>query len=445
MNMPYPSDRTAPEALTLSQLNARVARLLAVPQLQNVWIVAELSDMRTSGGHCYMELLDKSADTGTVKARMRGIIWAGVFARLSARFVADTGQRLATGLKVMVCGTVNFHPSFGMSFVIQDINPSYTMGEIERRRREILARLSAEGVLELNRQLEWTDVPLRVAVISAAGAAGYGDFINQLYHNEARLRFIVRLFPAVLQGERTAPTVIAALDAIASESENWDCVVIIRGGGATSDLTAFDDYDLANNVAQFPLPVIVGIGHERDVTVLDFVANMRVKTPTAAAQWLIQRGEEALERVRLLGADIIHAASEMISGARTRLAYIDGQLPAAPGAAIDRAASRLDRASVTLCAAGSTCIAPARTMLDSKVHMLGSVAANALTRHMVRIDNAGKLAEVLSPMATLRRGYSITRVDGHAVSSIKDIPEGARIESILPDGSIFSITEQNHD
>lgn len=428
----------APRALTLTQLNELVGRTLATPSLQNVWVVAELSDMRQSGGHCYMELIDKNADTGAVKARLRGIIWAGTFSRLSARFLAATGQRLATGLKVLVCGSVNFHPSFGLSFVISEIDPSYTMGEIERRRREILARLKAEGVLELNRQLEWPEVALRVAVVSAAGAAGYGDFINQLYHNEPRLRFTVRLFPAVLQGDRTESTVIAALDAIAAESDSWDCVVIIRGGGATSDLTAFDSYNLANNIAQFPLPVIVGIGHERDVTVLDYVANMRVKTPTAAAQWLIQHGAEALDRLRSMAADITHTAAECIAGARTRLAYFHGLLPVAPGAALDRAAARLQKNSTALCGAASGSLAPARTWLAARVGMLETSTRLALTTQLTRLKSAEDLARVLSPMATLRRGYTITRVDGHAVKSAAELKPGTTIQTVLPDGSVKS-------
>ena len=434
----FPSAPDTRQALTLAQLNARVARQLTVPSLQSVWVTAELSDLRVSGGHCYMELIDKNPATGAVNARMRGIIWAGSYGRLSARFLADTGLRLATGIKVMVCGTVDFHPSFGMSFVISDINPSFTMGEIERRRREILMRLRSEGVLELNRSLPWPDPTLRIAVISARGAAGYGDFINQLFNTPSHLRFSVRLFPALLQGERTSASVIAALDAIAAESHQWDCVVIIRGGGATSDLVAFDDYDLANNVAQFPLPVIVGIGHERDVTVLDFVAAMRVKTPTAAAQWLISKGEEALEQLQFMGSEILRAAADTMAGARTRLAYFDGLLPLAPSTALERAASRLHRASAAVGAVGPACIAPARERLNGRLRMIETAASAAIERQLTRLRSASALADVLSPMATLRRGYTITRIDGHAVKSVASLSEGTRIETVLPDGTVYS-------
>ncbi len=281
-------------ALSLSQLNRRVADALSMAPLQNVWVVAELSDLRISHGHCYVELMEKDADTGTVTARLRAVMWASVFPRLNAEFMAGTGRRLESGLKVMVCGTVSYHAAYGISFVISAIDPSYTMGEAERRRREIIDRLTKEGVLDLNRSLEWPDVPSRIAIISARGAAGYGDFIHQLFTNASHLRFSTTLFEAMMQGDRTSPSVIAALEEIAMRADDFDCVVIIRGGGATSDLLAFDDYALANNVAQFPLPVVIGIGHERDITVLDYVANMRVKTPTAAAEWLIARGDTAL-------------------------------------------------------------------------------------------------------------------------------------------------------
>ncbi|MDE6326694.1 MAG: exodeoxyribonuclease VII large subunit, partial [Duncaniella sp.] len=255
---------TADRAMTLAEFNGRITALFAAaPHLRNVWVTAELSDVRHNpSGHCYLELIQKDPATGSTVARMRATIWSSTFARLSGEFFAVTGQRFADGIKVMVCLTASYHPNYGLSGNITDINPDYTMGDLLRLRREILRRLQAEGVLELNRQLEWPDVPLRIAVISAQGAAGYGDFIHQLYTSPARLRFTTRLFPASMQGDNTAPSIIAALEAIACDSEPWDGVVIIRGGGATSDLVAFDNYDLAANIAQFPLPVIIGIGHE---------------------------------------------------------------------------------------------------------------------------------------------------------------------------------------
>lgn len=424
--------------LSLSQLNRRIAQALAQPALQSVWVVAELSDLRVNHGHCYMELMEKDPSTGSVQARLRGVIWASAFPRINADFFGVTGRRLESGLKVMVCGSVSYHAAFGMSFVITAIDPSYTMGEAERRRREIIDRLTREQVIDLNRTLEWPDVALRIAVISAPGAAGYGDFINQLYSNGEHLRFRTRLFPAIMQGDRTSPSVIASLEAIATEADDFDCVVIIRGGGATSDLLAFDDYDLALNVAQFPLPVIIGIGHERDTTVLDFVANMRVKTPTAAAEWLIGRGSDALDRLRRTAGDIMLAASDIIAGAQTRLAYLDSALLIAPQNAVTRAENALHRASMMLAQTGVHRIAPEMARLDSMGKAIATAAENTIVRNADRLKSRSELLDALSPAATLARGYSITTINGRAVRSAADVKTGDILTTLLSDGAISS-------
>lgn len=430
------------EALSLSQLNRRVSEALSMAPLQNVWVVAELSDLRVNHGHCYMELMEKTPETGAVTARMRGVIWASTFLRLNAEFQAGTGRRLESGLKVMVCGTVSYHSAFGMSFVISAINPSFTMGEAERRRREIIARLNTEGVLDLNRKLEWPDVPNRIAVISAKGAAGYGDFIHQLYTNASRLRFSTHLFPAMMQGDRTSPSIIAALEAIAMRGDEFDCVVIIRGGGATSDLLAFDDYNLANNVAQFPLPVIIGIGHERDTTVLDYVANMRVKTPTAAAEWLIARGDNALETLRHIGSDIMLRASDLISGAKTHIAYIDSSLSTAPAVALQRAASKLQQSMMMLGQTGARRITPEIERIRATGRAIATAASTSVTRTSDRLEARHSLLCAISPAATLARGYSITTAGGRTVRSTADIKPGDTITTTLRDGSFTSVVNQ---
>lgn len=451
-------------ALTLNQLNRRIAAALSQPVLQNVWVVAELSDLRVSNGHCYMELIEKHPDTGAVLARMRAVIWANLFPRLNADFFGATGQRLASGLKVMVCGSVTFHAAFGMSFVISQINASFTMGEVERRRREILQRLQREGVLDLNRQIEWPTVASRIAVISAPGAAGYGDFINQLYHNDRHLRFTTHLFPAVMQGDRTSPSVIAALDAIAADLDAWDCVVIIRGGGATSDLVAFDDYPLAANIAQFPLPVIIGIGHERDITVLDSVANMRVKTPTAAAEWLIARGEDALATLERLGSAICMLASDIIAGSKEQMARLEATLSRLPQAALALAGKQLDRLAIavgdaataslrperarldglTLAVsdAATACLRPERSRLDIMAERLSASAFTAIERQRTALDTLDGLVKVLSPQSTLARGYSITRVNGRAVTSAEGLAPGTTLETTLASGTVLSVTKE---
>ena len=430
------------DAISLRELNKRVAMQLSVPQLQNVWVTAELSDVRESGGHCYLELIDKNEATGIIDARLRGIIWASSFYKISANFTTFTGQKLATGLRVMVRGSVNYHAAYGMSFVINDINPSFTMGDVERRRREILMRLDAEGILDLNRSLEWGTPTLRIAVISAQGAAGYGDFINQLYSNTSSFKFVTRLFPAVLQGEKTAASVIAALDNINAQIDDWDCVVIIRGGGATSDLVSFDNYDLAANVAQFPIPVVVGIGHERDVTVLDYVANVRVKTPTAAAEMLIARAEELIAGLREMASDMLLAVNDKISGCSTQLAYMEAQLPVAPINAVERKRLRLDSCLSSLRALTTGRIAPQLARLESMPQSFSVAVDNIIARRNDKLSSAEALLQALSPMATLKRGYTITRVGGKTVTSAAEAKPGETIETIFSDGKITSVINQ---
>lgn len=411
-----------PTAITLLQLNERVAATLAAtPSLTGVWVTAETSDVRSSGGHCYMELIDKDPATGRARARLRATIWAARFARLNEVFRAATGSAIASDIKVMVCLSVSFHPIYGLSANITDIDPTYTVGDLLRRRREMIERLTAEGIIDQNRQLQWPAVPSRIAVISARTAAGYGDFINQLYSNRYNLRFTTRLFPALMQGDGAPRSIVAALEAIAADNVDYDCVVIIRGGGATGDLAAFDDYALAANIALFPLPVVIGIGHERDITLLDYVANMRVKTPTAAAEWLIGRGADALARLQAITTDIVGAATAAVGSAHRRLDFIAGQLPALTTGIIEKGRLRTGR-----------------QVADSIVQSV----TNILARQGDRLKALGTLLDTLSPQATLRRGFSITRLDGRAVADPAQIPDGAQITTTLAKGTITSTVKR---
>lgn len=431
---------TGHTAITLEEFTSRIsAAVNGVPGLAGVWVVAETSDLRRSG-HCYLELVQKHPATGDPVARLRATIWRSALARIDSSFTLATGQRLASGMRVMVKVTASFHPAYGLSANITEIDPSYTLGDLMRRRLEIIARLKAEGIIDLNRQLEWPDVPLRIAVISAPGAAGYGDFIHQLYTTPSRLDFRVRLFPALMQGASAPAAIIAALERIAVEEEEWDCVVIIRGGGATSDLAAFDNYDLAANIAQFPLPVIIGIGHERDITVLDAVANMRVKTPTAAAEWLIARGEDALATLERLGSAICMLASDIIAGSKEQMARLEATLSRLPETALTLAGKRLDRLALAVGDAATASLRPAQSRLDILAERLSASALTAIERQRASLDKLDGLVRVLSPQSTLARGYSITRVNGRAVSSSDGLPTGTQLETILASGTLRSVT-----
>lgn len=426
------------QTYTLLEFNTRLSRTVAAASdLQNVWVTAETSDVRTSGGHCYLELIQKDAN-GRPLAKIRATIWASVFSRIAGNFLSKTGERFRSDLKVMVCVTPVFHPVFGLSANIISINPAYTLGDAMQRRNEMIRRLTAEGIIHENRKLQWTAVPQRIAVISAQGAAGYGDFINQLYSNPLRLRFTTRLFPAALQGEYAAASIIKALEAVCADSEHWDCVVIIRGGGATTDLMCFDNYELAANIALYPIPVIIGIGHERDITLLDYVANMRVKTPTAAAEWLVQRGEAALGHLQEIASAIAMSVTERLSGCHRQLAYIQGLLPAAASNALMHARNRLVNARIALSGVNDRRLRPELVKLASYSDALSRAIDVSINRERQKIDAAGQLVKALSPQATLKRGYSITRSGGHAISSVGSISAGEVVETVLADGSILS-------
>ena len=345
------------------------------------------------------------------------MIWARDYARLAAGFETATGTSLRSDLRIMVRVRTSFHPLFGLSLTITDINPEFTVGDLVRRRNAIIARLQADGVFDLNRTLPFPRPTLRIAIVSSAGAAGYGDFIRQLYSGASRLRFTTALFEAPMQGERTSAGVISALERIAAQADDFDCVAIIRGGGAVADLVSFDDYNLGAHVAQFPLPVIVGIGHERDVCVLDYVAARSLRTPTAAAEFLVSLAEGELIALHDLASAIARAAVERSRTAHSRLDRISGELPLLARGAIAR--ERL------------------RTGPDLE-RRIADYARTAISRRRERLDAIASIIDALSPEATLRRGFSITRLAGRAITSPAQAAPGEVIETVLAEGSIRS-------
>lgn len=429
------------EAITLEQLNLRIRSLITCAETQNVWITAELSDVAPRGGHYYMELLQKDNDGRNIVARSRAMIWSNRASSIISKFEHATNQRFATGIKVMVCVSASMHPVFGLSVVINDINPEFTLGDLMRRRQEILNQLQQDGVINDNRQLQWPAVAQRIAIISAQGAAGYGDFINQLFGNNHHLRFNARLFPAVMQGERSPESIINALNTIAQEQDEWDCVVIIRGGGASADLASFEHYELALNIAQFPLPVVIGIGHERDITVLDFVANMRVKTPTAAAQWLISKNAAVLDQLQQTATNITLAVTERINGCKTQLSHIEGIIPSVARIAIERSKNSLQRNMLSLSAVSNR-IVTSRARLDNIALMLRNNTSSLTMRASDSLAATSRLLNALSPQATLNRGYSITRINGKAVTSATQLNPGDVITTQLADGQVTSTINQ---
>jgi exodeoxyribonuclease VII large subunit len=405
------------QAISLTELNQRVSDVVSSTFDTPVWITAEISEGRTAAnGHYYLELIEKHPRTGAVTARARAVIWANRWWMLREAFEQETGRQFGAGLKVQVEVLVTMHPAYGFSLDIQDIDPSFTLGDMARRRQEILRRLEEEGIIDLNRELPFPRLPQRIAVISAAGAAGYGDFCHQLSNNEGGYTFYPHLFAATMQGAKTEADIIHALDQIYQHAELFDVVVIIRGGGATADLASFDEYDLAANCAQFPLPIIVGIGHERDTTVLDRVAHTAVKTPTAVAAFLIDRMKVEGDRLNALRDTFRECVEALCRQQAERLR---------------QQAERLYRTRLVL--------TRQMDLVDRQAERLAVGLRQRLEREAARLRLMEQSVTLADPALILRRGFSITRVDGRAVTSAAAVAPGSHIETQLADGTITSV------
>ena len=384
------------EALSLYDLNALVRRSLEQCLPDEYWVQAELSDVRTnSTGHCYLEFIQKDPRSNNLIAKARGTIWANVYRLLKPYFEESTGQAFVSGIKVLVQVTVSFHELYGYSLTVQDIDPTYTLGDMARRRREILKQLEEEGVLTLNKELEMPVLPQRIAVVSSPTAAGYGDFCHQLKNNPRGFFFHTELFPALMQGDRVEESVLSALDAILNRQEDFDAVVIIRGGGATSDLSGFDTYLLAAACAQFPLPIITGIGHERDDTVLDSVAHTRVKTPTAAAEYLINCMDLAADELEVLVSQLHGSVRSRLTEEHRKLISYRNRIPSA-------VVRRVSDAKLAL-------------LITRKDISLAVQTSLSRQRHRLELLQQ-RLADA-SPEKMLARGYSITLKDGKVVKN----------------------------
>lgn len=407
-------------SLSLYDLNALVRRSLEQCLPDEYWVQAELSNVRVNGaGHCYVEFVQKDPRSNVLVAKAQGTIWANIFHLLKPYFEEATGQAFRAGIKVLVQVKVNFHELYGYSLAVQDIDPTYTLGDLAYRRREILRQLEEEGVLTLNKELPMPLLPRRVAVISSATAAGYGDFCHQLQQNSRGYCFEVELFQALMQGERVEDSVLSALDRINARRDEFDVVVIIRGGGATSDLAGFDTYLLAAACAQFPLPVITGIGHERDDTVLDAVAHTRVKTPTAAAEFLIGRMDEVAGRLQQLAQRLREGVEARLSAERRLLADYRKRIPLV-------AYRRLS---------------DARLSLQAIRHEVEQAAEAILTRNRHRLELFRQRLSDISPEKQLARGYSLTLKDGKVVKDASLLHDGDRIETRLHRGTVSSVVE----
>ena len=424
--------------LSLYELNNLVRSCLENVMSDTYWVRAELSEVRVSRGHCYLEFVQKSERGDGLVAKARGQVWANRWNIVRPYFERTTGRPLSPGMQVLVCVGVTFHELYGYSLNVVDIDPTFTLGDIARRRQEILKQLEQEGVLTMNKELPLPRLLQRVAVISSASAAGYGDFCNQLTGNVRGLCFRTKLFPAVMQGDGVEASVIAALNAIVAEMDEWDAVVIIRGGGSTSDLTGFDTLALAENVAQFPLPVITGIGHERDDTVIDVVAHTRVKTPTAAAEFLIHHQEAELDLVERLADRLTSACRQTLHAEQVRHQRICAKLPSLFSAFRLREENRLERLMGAAANGAVRYVERRKSAVEMFGQRLEQSAKTMLVKESHRLVRIADKAELASPERVLRLGYSITRINGHAVTDASGVKVGDTIVTTLANGEVRS-------
>lgn len=430
----------SPNTITLQEFNNRIKRLLADPSVMNCWVVAETTDVRINQ-HCYLQLLEKNPKTGATVAKIKAIIWGNQFRFLNARFKQVTSRDIGNDMKIMVCLSVNYSPQYGLTVVINDINPEFTLGDMERQRQEILNRLTQEGIIGQNKTVPVPPVLQRIAIVSAAGAAGYGDFMKQLTDNKYGVCFYPCLFQATMQGVKTVPTVLAALDKVEQNQHLFDCVVIIRGGGGTEELNSFDNYDLARRVATFPLPVIVGIGHERDITVLDYVAGIRVKTPTAAAEHIILQAANALAHIGDLSNQVVSIARDYIARAKEQLSYYAGNLPIMAQRIIDTNTLRLQNFIQNIPLHVQRRIEGENAQLARQKDAIKNAVAQVKMKETMRLEALGDKIELLSPRKVMARGYTLTTCEGKIMTDAAQIEAGKLVTIHFRDGKVVAGTQ----
>jgi len=403
--------------ISLAELQAGIQETLKKYYSGPFWIIAEISEVSENmSGHCYLDLVEKDKDSDTILAKSRATIWAFTYRMLKPYFETTTGQPLKRGMKILVQAGVEHHPVYSLSLNIKDIDPAYTLGEAERRRKEIILRLEKEGVIGMNRELPLPLVPQKIAVISSGSAAGYRDFMEQLGNNPYGYMFYARLFPALMQGEKAAESIIASLDAIHQSGFDFDLVVILRGGGARADLDCFDSYELAYYVTQFPVPVITGIGHEQDDTITDLVANTKLKTPTAVAGFLVDALLDFESQLEARRRRIIQACEGHLVNKRLRLQLLGQKIASVS----DKRLSLLNGSIIRLSA-------------GMKHHV-----SALLEKQRSLIDKLDRIATYVDPAQVLRLGYSISRKDGKAIRDASRLSKGDIIETTLSKGRVKS-------
>ena len=449
------------QQLTLSELNYTIKETIQDRFFENTWVVAEIGEIKYNRtGHAYLELIEKEDDSDKIIAKARATIWSYTLRMLRPYFETTTNQELTAGLKVLVSVSVEFHEIYGFSLNIRDIDPTYTLGDIEKRRLEIIARLEEEGIIDLNKELDLPMVIQKIAIISSDTAAGYEDFLEQLNNNPNGHKFYTRLFPAIMQGEQTEASIINALEQIFQYEDFFDVVVIIRGGGARSDLMSFDKYSLAENISQFPLPVISGIGHEKDVSIVDMVSHASVKTPTAVAEFLILQAaefegyiDELFENISSMAFEVLNEEQKKIDSiARQFIPNIQNRL-FKENTKLSLLKERIANESSRFISTTKHNLGKYKSTIENNVHFalrmrqknmdrfhekLTFRAKIQLDEQLHKLSYFEKSLTHLDPKNILKKGYSITKLNGKALTKASKLKQGDKIETILHEGNIKS-------
>lgn len=427
------------KSVSLCELLTQVKVALKSSLPYSWWVIAEISEIKVNfSGHCYLELVEKNEETDSIKARVRATIWASAFRMIQPYFRTTTGTDLSAGIRIMVKVMPEFHELYGFSLNITDIEPSYTVGDLARQKQEIINRLKAEGVFDMNRSLLLCEIPSRVAVISSGTAAGLGDFMHQLTNNTYGYKFYVKLFHAIMQGEEAEQSVIKALDNIYKVENEFDVVVIIRGGGSQSDLSCFNSYWLNYNICQFPLPVLTGIGHEQDETIADLVAWKRLKTPTAVAEFLIDCFRDTEADINERTMNLFNLVTEKVREENDRLIRAIMSIKPAIKGRLQADSSALKLLGVKLKNSVSGRVIHDSRNLESKAGEFKTRLREFISRANHNLEMLERRTVYLDPFQILKRGYSITYFNGKVIKDPAVLKSQDSIDTRLAQGMIKS-------
>lgn len=457
------TNNSAKKQLSLSQLTATIKQTLDTHLDISYWVISEISEINENSysGHCFLELIEKDDTTNGIKARMRATIWANQYRLIKTYFESTTGIPLGSGIKVLFKAVVEFHDSFGLSLNIRDIEPAFTLGEMAMKRQETLALLHADGVADLNKELEIPLIPKNIALITSPEAAGYRDFMNEIMNNPAGYCFHIKLFTAVMQGEKAPRSIIGALERIYEAENLFDVVVILRGGGAVADLTCFDDYELAFTAAQFPLPILTGIGHDKDETVLDLIAHTKLKTPTAVAGFFIDHfasldsfTEELMDTItekakttlsenksylNTLHSNILPQTNKVIAQNKLTLATLSKDFSSTASHLLSSNQNHLGRFTLIMKKSITHLYANNQNRLKNLTEILREKSQYCIVRNMNQLDKTEIKIQYQNPVRVLEKGYTITLKNGKVVKKANDISENDIIETLFSDGARYSV------